>query len=219
MDTLIDPPKKGFDKTNAYIAGFIFLFTMIIYRLTVAPTFSYWDCGEFIACSYILGIPHPPGSPLFILIGRIFSILPISADICFRVNILSIISSAAAIVFGYLSVVRIIRYWFNENDTDTWSRFIPYIGGFVGSLFMAFASTYWANAVEAEVYGLALMIMTMILWLLLIYYDVQVRVKDSFVAEMHLDTDDANASGIRNGDRVKIILSDEECRICNLTRK
>ena len=173
MDTIIDSPKKCFDKTNAYIAGFIFLFTLIIYRLTVAPTLSYWDCGEFIACSYILGIPHPPGSPLFILIGRIFSILPVAADICFRVNILSIISSAAAVVFGYLSVVRIIRFWFDENDTDTWSRFIPYIGGVVGSLFMAFAATYWANAVEAEVYGLALMIMTMILWLMLIYYNVQ----------------------------------------------
>ncbi len=53
----------------------------------------------------------------------------------------------------------------------------------------------------------------------LIYYDVQVRVRDSFVAEMHLDTDDANASGLRNGDRVKILLTDEECRICHLPGK
>ena len=184
METRIDPPGKVFDKTNAYIGAFIFIFTLIVYRLTVAPTLSYWDCGEFIACSYILGIPHPPGSPLFILIGRIFSILPISADICFRINILSIISSSAAVLFGYLSVVRIIRYWFDADDGDIWSRYIPYIGGVVGSLFMAFATTYWANAVEAEVYGLSMMIMTMILWLMLMYYDVRGTGKGSKIIIM-----------------------------------
>ncbi|MEW5923263.1 MAG: DUF2723 domain-containing protein [Candidatus Zixiibacteriota bacterium] len=173
METRIDSVGKSFDKTNAYIAAFVFIFTLIIYRLTMAPTFSYWDCGEFIACSYILGIPHPPGSPLFILIGRIFSILPISSDICFRINILSIVSSAAAVLFGYLTVVRIIRTWYDESETSVWSRYIPYIGGVVGALFMAFATTYWANAVEAEVYGLSMMIMTMILWMMLIYYDVR----------------------------------------------
>jgi len=173
LETRIDFPEKSFDKTNAYFGAFVFFFTLIIYRLTVAPTLSYWDCGEFIACSYILGIAHPPGSPLFIMIGRIFSVLPIASDICFRINILSILSSAGAVLFGYLSVVRIIRYWFTDSDIVGPGKYIPYIGGIVGSLFMAFATTYWANAVEAEVYGPAMMIMTMILWLMLIYYDVR----------------------------------------------
>jgi hypothetical protein len=172
LETRIEVPiKGGFDKTNALIGAFIFLFTFIIYRLTVAPTLSYWDCGEFIACAYILGIPHPPGFPVFVVIGRIFSILPFASDICFRVNILSVISSAAAVLFGYLVLVRIIRFWYQDGDISGWKRVIVYGGGISGSLLMAFSSTYWANAVEAEVYGLSLMIMTMILWLALIYYN------------------------------------------------
>nr|MCS5660523.1 DUF2723 domain-containing protein [Dehalococcoidia bacterium] len=63
-------------KLNRIIAGIVFVFTFIIYFDTMAPTVSYWDCGEFIATSYILGVPHPPGSPLFLIIGRIFSMLP-----------------------------------------------------------------------------------------------------------------------------------------------
>lgn len=60
----------------------------------MAPTVSFWDTGEFIATSHIMGIPHPPGSPLFLLLGKIFSLIPFSKDIAFRVNLLSVISSA-----------------------------------------------------------------------------------------------------------------------------
>lgn len=163
--------KNDFDRINAVIAAFVFIFTFIIYRLTVQPTLSYWDCGEFIACSYILGIPHPPGFPLFILIGRIFSILPMAADICLRVNLLSVVSSSAAACFGYLLNVRIIKYWYRGEEFNGWKRVITYIGGLVGALYMAFSATNWGNSVEAEVYGLSMMMLTMIFWLALIYYD------------------------------------------------
>ncbi len=163
-------PEYRFDKINAYIAVFVLLFTFIIYRLTVAPTLSFWDCGEFIACSYILGIPHPPGSPLFIVLGRVFSVIPFAQDICFRVNMISVISSAFACMFGYLALVRIIKMWFKDENFTGWARIITYIGGVIGALFMAFADTYWANAVEAEVYGLSMMLMTMMLWMSLVYH-------------------------------------------------
>ncbi|MBN2227182.1 MAG: DUF2723 domain-containing protein [candidate division Zixibacteria bacterium] len=163
--------KSGFDKTNACIAAAVFLFTFIVYRMTVAPTLSFWDCGEFIACAYILGIPHPPGSPLFILLGRIFSVIPTAADICLRINLISVVSSAGTAMFGYLAVVRMISFWYRDSVQTGWKRVIAYIGGIVGSLFMAFATTNWANAVEAEVYGLAMMLMTIIFWLMLKYFD------------------------------------------------
>jgi len=173
LETTVDIRKNGFDKTNAIIGALIFIFTFIIYRVTVAPTLSYWDCGEFIACAYILGIPHPPGSPLFIVLGRVFSVLPIAADVCFRINLISVISSAVTVLFGYLAAVRLIKYWYQDMEFSGWKRIITYVGGIIGSLFMAFSATYWANAVEAEVYGLSMMLMTMILWLMLIYYEKQ----------------------------------------------
>ena len=66
---------------NYLISGIVFFITFLDYFATMAPTVSYWDCGEFIATSYILGVPHPPGSPLFLIIGRIFSLFPIRKEI------------------------------------------------------------------------------------------------------------------------------------------
>ncbi len=163
----------GFDKINALVATFVFLFTFIVYRMTVAPTFSFWDCGEFIACSYILGVPHPPGSPLFILLGRIFSTLPTASDICLRINLISPLSQAVAAVFGYLTIVQMISFWYDGEDITGWKKVISYIGGVVGAFFMAFATTNWANAVEAEVYGLSTVIMMAIMWLTLKYFRIR----------------------------------------------
>ncbi len=173
MNTLPETPPNGFDRINAALAFFVLVFTTIIYALTVQPTLSFWDCGEFLACAYTLGIPHPPGSPVFVVIGRFFAMLPLASDICLRMNLLSVISSAFMAFFGYLLIVRIIRSWFSAGENDLWSRLIVYIGGVTGALFMAFSQTNWANAVEAEVYGLSMMLLTMIFWLALIYFEKQ----------------------------------------------
>jgi hypothetical protein len=93
-------PQKDFDRVNAAIAVVVALISFIIYRLTVAHTLSYWDCGEFIACAHILGNPHPPGSPLFILIGRFFDLLPLANDVAFRINLLSVFSSVFSAMFA-----------------------------------------------------------------------------------------------------------------------
>jgi len=163
---------RPFDRLNAVLAAGIFLITTVVFYLTKAPTFSFWDCGEFIACSYILGIPHPPGSPLYILIGRLFSILPMASDIAVRINLLSVISSAVAAMFTYLVTVRLIRFWFADRNS-IYNRIITYIGGVTGALFMAFSDTNWGNAVEAEVYAPAMLVMMAIYWLALKYYDHQ----------------------------------------------
>jgi hypothetical protein len=166
----VDSQTVSFDKINAVIAALVFLISIIVYNLTKAPSFSFWDCGELVACSYILGIPHPPGSPLYILIGRFFTILPIAADLAARVNLFSVISSAVATLFGYLIAVRLIRLWFREKD-DTYSQIIIYVGGFTGALFMAFSSTNWGNSVESEVYAPTIMLMMLLYWLALKYLD------------------------------------------------
>jgi tetratricopeptide (TPR) repeat protein len=161
---------RGIDRTNAFIAALVFLISFLVYYSTKAPTFSFWDCGEFVASAYILGIPHPPGSPLYVLLGRIFSVLPIAADISVRVNLLSVFASAGAALFGYLVIVRFLRFWFPDRN-DIKNKIMTYAGGFTGALFMAFSNTNWSNAVEAEVYAPAILLMMIIYWLTLRYLE------------------------------------------------
>ncbi len=157
----IDQP---YDRVNLWIGLGVLLFTSIIYLMTVQRTFSFWDCGEFVACSYILGVPHPPGTPLFVVIGRLFSLLPVAEDIGFRVNLLSALSTSFASMFGYFIVVRLIRDWF-DGDADLPRRVGMYAAGVIGSLLMAFSLTNWSSAVEAEVYGLSMLLITLLIWL------------------------------------------------------
>lgn len=164
------PGPSGFDRTNAVIAGIVALISYIVYAMTVQRSIPFWDCGEFIACSAILGIPHPPGTPLFVLMGRLISIVPFVEDISYRINYLSVISSAFTAMFAYLVTVRIVRYFANDS-ADRLSRIIAYLGGFTGSLFVAFSRTNWGNSVESEVYGLGLAISLAIVWLTLRYFE------------------------------------------------
>lgn len=156
------------DRTNAFIAAAVWLAAMSVYAVTKAATVSFWDCGEFIACSYILGIPHPPGTPLYILIGRLSSLLPLSADIAARINLLSSVCSAFTATFAYLIIVRMLNAWF-ERGEQGYRRFLVVAGGVAGALFVAWSLTNWNNSVETEVYGMAMMLSLGMLWLTLIY--------------------------------------------------
>jgi tetratricopeptide (TPR) repeat protein len=149
------------------LGGAVTVGTFIVYALTVAPTLSYWDCGEFIACSYILGIPHPPGTPLFVLIGRLFSLLPISADIAVRVNYVSVVSTALAAGVAFFVMARLIRDAICDRTQklETWQAVLTLGGAVSATLFMAFSSTHWNNAVEAEVYGASMFLIMVLCWL------------------------------------------------------
>ena len=93
---------------NKIFTGLSFVIPLIIYCITMAPTTSFWDCGEFIACSVTLGVPHPPGTPLYLLIGNIFSHIPIFDDIGPRVNLISPIASALSVMLLYLIIVKLL---------------------------------------------------------------------------------------------------------------
>jgi hypothetical protein len=161
----------SFDKTNAIIAGFVYIGAFIAYAMTVQRSISFWDCGEFVACAHILGIPHPPGTPLFVLIGRLFSVIPFVHDIAYRVNFISVITSAATATFSYLLTVRLVGYFFPAGENKGINRYIAYIGGIAGAYFVAFSQTNWGNSVEAEVYGMALAMSVMLVWLTVIYFE------------------------------------------------
>ncbi len=169
-DNSVSSGSPKFDRLNAVVAGATWLFTLIIFTLTKAPTLSFWDCGEFIATAATLGVPHPPGSPLYVLIARLFTLIPFSADIGVRVNMLSAVSSSVAALFGYLVAVRILRKCLPDSRSVL-SRAIMYCGAVAGTLFLAFGLTAWNNAVEAEVYGLSMTMLLAIVWLSFIYLE------------------------------------------------
>src|SRR4030042_1428274 len=149
---------------NRLLGGIVFIISSVAYTLSVAPTTSFWDCGEFIACSYNLGVMHPPGAPLYLLIGRILILLPIFKDIGLRVNIFSVFISAATVLLTYMVLVQLIRRWRGEAG-DGYGRLVIYGSSFLGSLAFAFTDSFWFNAVEAEVYAFSMFFTALVVWL------------------------------------------------------
>ena len=164
--------RKWYQRPQVWIALVVFLVSLVVYRATTSPNISFWDCGEFITTSHILGIPHQPGTPLYVLVGRCFDIVFGSPDITKpalktapAVNFMSGFFSALAVMFVYMIVLNLAR----RADSD--SGWLAHAGGVVGALFLMLSETYWNNAIEAEVYGLAAFIMTLVTWLALRWYD------------------------------------------------
>lgn len=142
-----------------------FLVSQIAYLLTLTLSCPFWDSGEFIATSYVLGIPHPPGTPLYVLIGRLFSFLPIGS-IATRINFMSALASSLTVLFTYLVIVALARRLWREAETGI-ERWITIGGALTGAFFLAFSRTFWDNAIEAEVYALSSLVMILTVWLAL----------------------------------------------------
>lgn len=153
-------------RTNAIIGLVVFLSVFIIYYITKPVSLSFWDCGEYIACSSILGVPHPPGNPFYILLGKFFTLLPIGLSHAQAVSLLSIIFSCFASLFVYLSIVKLVAIWETK-------QIYAYIAGIFGALFIAFSQEFWLNAIEAEVYGGLSFFIALIIWLTLIWTEKQ----------------------------------------------
>jgi len=151
---------------NRLIALAVFLVSLIVYMMTVARTVVFWDVGEFIAASYLLQVPHPPGSPLFLLVGRVVSMIPFHPDIAFRVHTISAIASALGVMFLYLVSVKLINR-VRGVPASSIDRMLVYGASVVGAFSLAFCTTYWFNASEAEVYGLSMLFVSFIIWLAL----------------------------------------------------
>ena len=156
-------------KRNNNLAGWIvFAISLITYTLTVEPTASFWDCGEFIACAYKLQVPHPPGAPLFLLLGRMFSFLALGdvTRVAFWINMMSVVSSALTILFMHWTIVMIGRKVVRKSFADlTQSEgIILLLSGIVGSLVYAFSDSFWFSAVEAEVYAMSSFFTAIVVW-------------------------------------------------------
>ena len=143
-----------------------------VFLKTMAPTLSFWDCGEFIACANTLGIPHPPGTPFFVVLGRFFIIFTPFDNIAARTNIISVISSAFTCLVTFYLVVRVsYRLPVIENASSMMTHIGVRIAAFAAALILAFSGTFWFNAVETEVYGLAMLIMMLAIYLAIKWAD------------------------------------------------
>ena len=159
------------NQKNMYrlIGLIVFIIAGSVYFLTVQPSVSFWDCGEFIASSYGLQVPHPPGTPFFLILGRLLSIIPFAENIAFRVNTISVMSSAFTVMFLYLIAVKLIENY-NKNKYDSLlNAFGTYLAAAIGALSLAFADTFWFNAAEAEVYAMSAFFIAFVTWLMLLW--------------------------------------------------
>ena len=125
------------DYRPSYLAaGITSAAVFVLYVLTLAPTTAMWDTSEYITAAYTLGLPHPPGNPLFVLIGRVFAILPIAPTVAVRINLLAAICSAVSAGMWFLITERVLVSWFAER----WQRIA---GGSLAALIGATAFTVW----------------------------------------------------------------------------
>lgn len=157
-------------KLNRIIAISIFIVSLVTYVRTLSPTVVFWDVGEFCAAAFLLQVPHPPGAPLFLLIARVFSMVPFSPDIAVRMHFISALASALTVMFLYLISVRFITMWRGKPES-AYERLAVYGSSAIGALSLTFSKTFWFNAVEAEVYGLSMLFVSAILWLALRWYE------------------------------------------------
>jgi Protein O-mannosyl-transferase TMEM260-like len=154
-------------RVNLIIGLVIFGFTLLIYYLTMARSLSFWDAGEYITCSSILGVPHPPGNPFYIILGRFFAIFGFNLPHALVVNFLSSLLSAFAVMFTYFFSVKFVTMLLKDEK----DAYLAYLAGFIAAIYIAFSYTFWNNAIEAEVYsGLAFTI-NLIVWLTLIWVE------------------------------------------------
>ncbi|MGB3466108.1 MAG: DUF2723 domain-containing protein, partial [Cyclobacteriaceae bacterium] len=140
-------------KITTIIGWALFLAVLSVYMFTLEPVASFWDSGEYIASSYKLEIPHPPGGPLFLLLGRLFSFFAFGdkQQVAWAINSLSAVSSALAIMFLFWTIVRISAKVIDKANAHF--DLLTWCAGIVGALSFAFTDTFWVSATETELYG------------------------------------------------------------------
>jgi hypothetical protein len=143
----------NFNKWNTILGWFAFAVALVTYTLTVEPTMSFWDCGEYIATSAKLEVGHPPGAPLFQMIGAFFAMFAIDKEhIALMVNMTSVVSSAFTILFLFWSSSMILKKIIGSYNEINKDNSIVILGSsLVGALAYTFSDSFWFNAVEAEV--------------------------------------------------------------------
>jgi len=160
----------NYRRLNNITGWILFMISFTVYLLTLEPTVSFWDCGEFILSAFKLQVGHPPGAPLFLMIGRIATLFAggDTSKVALMMNAFSALCSAFAILFLFWTITHLVRRVF-ENGNHLEPGQIPAIlaSGVVGALSYTFSDTFWFSAVEGELYALSSLVTGLVFWAML----------------------------------------------------
>lgn len=165
---------SNYKKMNMAIGWLTFAIALTVYTLTLEPTLSFWDAGEYLSTSSKLEVGHPPGAPLYQMLGAVFSTFASdSSQIAFAVNMLAAVSSAFTILFMFWVTTNLLRKLVirDEQKESVISNWAIIGSAFVGSLAFTFSDSFWFSAVEAEVYATAMFLTSLLLWLAVRWID------------------------------------------------
>lgn len=159
----------NYKKLNIVLGWIVFAIALVTYTLTLEPTVSYWDCGEYIATSVKLEVGHPPGAPLFQMLGAFFAMFTTDVtEIAKMVNFMSGLASAFTILFMFWTITNLAKKLALKSGDFSESKAIAVLGsGLVGALAYTFSDSFWFSAVEAEVYAMSSFLMALLFWLAL----------------------------------------------------
>ncbi len=157
----------NFIKWNTILGWSVFVIALITYTLTLEPTVSYWDCGEYISTAVKLEVGHPPGAPLFQMLGAFFAMFTTEVtEIAKMVNFMSALASAFTILFMFWTITALAKRLIKNTANLSKSSSIAILGsGLVGSLAYTFSDSFWFSAVEGEVYAMSSFLMALLFWL------------------------------------------------------
>ena len=156
---------EKFKKWNLILGWSTFAIALITYSLTLEPTVSAWDCGEYISTSVKLEVGHPPGAPFFMMLGRLFSAFASPENAAMMVNSMSALSSSFSILFLFWSITMLGRKMAKKNGEIDKNASIAILGaGLVGALSYTFTDSFWFSAVEGEVYAMSSFFTAIVFW-------------------------------------------------------
>ncbi|MCB9175198.1 MAG: DUF2723 domain-containing protein [Flavobacteriales bacterium] len=157
-----------YKKWNNILGWLVWAIASVVYLSTMESTTSFWDCGEFIATAYRLEVGHPPGAPLFMLIGRFFAMFTSAENAALAINSLSALSSSFTILFLFWTITAIVKKLALKSGELTQGKTMAILGSaLVGSLAYTFSDSFWFSAVEGEVYAMSSLFTAVVFWAIL----------------------------------------------------
>ena len=164
---------KQYKLFNDVFGWVSFLIAAVVYLLTIEPTVSFWDCGEFITTAYKFEVGHPPGAPIFMIVGKFFTLFAGPEGVAKMINVLSALASAGTILFLFWTITHLAKKLLVKNNETTPGQTISIVAaGLVGALSYTFSDTFWFSAVEGEVYASSSLLTALVFWAILKWEDV-----------------------------------------------